>query len=218
MERVLVVGVGAPDRADDAVGPAVIGLVAEHVALRALGARPQGRDRRRAHVPDVQLLVLADPMRLVDELVDCALLVVVDAVAMTTARVPPGSGAAPDPLDPAGAGAPVGGILVLETGAGRPPLPAVLDPGATGTHGLGVATALELARALHRLPARVVVVGVVAEQFAPGTPMAPAVRAALPRAAARVLAVLTEAGAALRPGDPPPWQPHPTGVPPAPGS
>jgi hydrogenase maturation protease len=201
--RILVVGIGAPDRADDAVGPGVIGLVAEQLALRALGVHPPGRGRRHDRIAPAELLVLADPMRLVDELGDCALLVVVDAVVPAQAA----AGAAADAA---------GSIVVLETGSAHAPLPAALEPTAAGTHGFGLAAALELARALDRLPPRVVVVGVVAEHFDAGTPMAAGVRAALPHAAGRVLGVLAEAAESLHPGDPPPWQPHPTGVHPPP--
>ncbi|HVC84961.1 MAG TPA: hydrogenase maturation protease [Solirubrobacteraceae bacterium] len=51
------------------------------------------------------------------------------------------------------------------------------------THRLGVADALELARALGRLPPRVVVYGIEGSRFAPGRPLSPAVAAAAERLA-----------------------------------
>jgi hydrogenase maturation protease len=197
--RILVVGIGNPDRADDAVGPAVLGLVAEQLALRALGARarPAGVTAPRAPLPPCHLVVLPDPMRLVDELDGCELAIVVDAVVTADA----------------GAQEP-GAVLLLGTGQGQPALPVAPDPQAGGTHGLGLPAALELARALGHLPVRVVVVGVVAQQLAPGAPMSAQVSAAIPTAAGQVLRLLeAEAAAdALHPGDPPTWLPHPIGT------
>jgi hydrogenase maturation protease len=193
--NVLVVGIGSPLRADDALGPAVIGLVAEELALRALGGRSLGLGPV-GPLPPCRLVVLGDPMRLVDELDGCRLLVVVDALLAA----------------PGGASAP-GTVLVLTTGAGCPPLPVAPEDPTRGTHGFGLPAALELARVLGRLPDRVVVVGVVAERLDAGAAMSPSVRAAIPDAAAEVLAVLQAEGAAhaLHPGDPPPWAPHPAG-------
>jgi len=83
-----------------------------------------------------------------------------------------------------------GAVVVLETGAERPPLPARTETGAAGTHGIGLAGALELARALDRLPPRVVVVGVVGTDFGPGHPLSEPVEAAVPAAVATVLEAL----------------------------
>jgi hydrogenase maturation protease len=214
---VLVVGIGSPLRADDALGPAVIGLVAEELALLALGARSAGGRRRRAALAPAHLLVLGDPMRLVDELEGCRLLVVVDAMLAGERPAAPQAVAAPvGQLEPGGLGeraSAAGTVVVLTTGAGRPPLPVQPDDPTRGTHGFGLPAALELSRVLGRLPERVVVVGVLAEQLEDGAAMSPAVRAAIPDAAAEVLAVLRAEGAAhaLHPGDPPPWTPHPSG-------
>jgi hydrogenase maturation protease len=68
------------------------------------------------------------------------------------------------------------------------PLPA--RPGAGGTHGFGVAEAVELARVMGRLPRRLVLVGVEAAGFAHGAPVSPAVAAALPAAERAVLEAL----------------------------
>ena len=52
------------------------------------------------------------------------------------------------------------------------------------SHGLGLAQAIELGRALGRLPARLVVIGIEAAEVAPGGELSPAVAAAIGRAVA----------------------------------
>lgn len=66
-------------------------------------------------------------------------------------------------------------------------LPAELG-GASSTHLLGVGEAIELARALARLPARVVVFGVEGERFDAGDELSPAVAAAVEPVVDAVLA------------------------------
>lgn len=56
------------------------------------------------------------------------------------------------------------------------------------THGFGVAEAIELARALGRLPRQLILYAVEGRQFTPGSPMSAAVRAALPALVERVRA------------------------------
>ncbi|HET7761634.1 MAG TPA: hydrogenase maturation protease [Phycicoccus sp.] len=152
---VLVVGLGSPDRGDDAVGM--------HVA-RAVAARGD---------PRVEVLEHEDPTDLVELWTGRGRVVVVDAVC-------------------SGAGAVPGDVRVLETGAGLDPLPedAWAGTGRGGTHAFGLATAVELARALHRLPERVTVVGVEAARFEHGAGLSPAVAAAVPGAVDTVLATL----------------------------
>jgi hydrogenase maturation protease len=174
--RVLVVGLGSPDRGDDAVGPQVAALVAQSVIAR--------------HLDGVHVVEREDPTALVD-LLDPAgptgawdAVVVVDAVR---------SGAAP------------GVVTILEVGSGGQDLAtrgARLDPGPAGTHGFGLAGAIELARALDRLPPSVVVVGVEAVRFDHGAPLSPGVRAGIPHAADTVLSAAEEAikAALARPG------------------
>jgi hydrogenase maturation protease len=58
---------------------------------------------------------------------------------------------------------------------------------AAGTHGLGVAEAVELARALDRLPARLVVVGVELADVTTGADLTEAVARAVDQAAFEVL-------------------------------
>jgi hydrogenase maturation protease len=150
----LVVGLGAPDRGDDAVGPAVALAV---TALDLAGVRVIERE---------------DPTSLIDLWSEAPLAVVVDAVV---------SGGAP------------GRIQVIETGADGPSLPdsAWADTGRGGTHAFGLAASIELARALHRLPPRLVLVGVEAERFDHGASLSGAVARALPLAVARVVALVT---------------------------
>ena len=172
--RVLVVGLGSPDRGDDAVGPQVAGEVARAVA-----------DRR---LLGVHVVEHEDPTALVD-LLDPAgrigswdVVIVIDAVR---------SGAAP------------GTLTVLDVGPagqGFDALGARLDPGPAGTHGFGLAGAIELARALERLPPRVVLVGIEAVGFEHGAPLSAPVLAAVPRATDAALGIIEEAMARIRPG------------------
>lgn len=62
--------------------------------------------------------------------------------------------------------------------------------GSSSSHGLGVETAIALARALNRLPTRLVVVGVAGTDFGEGPGLSPAVEAAVPTAIQTVLHLL----------------------------
>jgi len=64
------------------------------------------------------------------------------------------------------------------------PLPSVFAP--SSTHSFGVAEAVELARALGRLPARVVVFGIEGRDFAPGEGLSADVDAAVDEVVRRV--------------------------------
>jgi hydrogenase maturation protease len=77
-------------------------------------------------------------------------------------------------------GRPVGEVLAVDVS--DDPLPAGIRLGSS--HHLGVAEAVELARALDRLPRRVVVVGIEGRAFGVGDPLSPRVEAAVPIAAA----------------------------------
>lgn len=155
---VLLVGLGSPDRGDDAVGPAVVRAVS---ALR---------------LPGVDVVEQEDPTALIDLWENRSLVVVVDAVC---------SGGVP------------GSLLVLETGPDEGPLPgsAWAASGRGGTHAFGLAAAVELARALGRLPRRVVVLGVEAAGFDHGHPLSTPVALAVGRAVAVVTALLREPAA-----------------------
>ncbi len=164
----VLVGVGSPDRGDDAIGPAVVALITEWVLGGSLGVSAPGR--RPVNLPaGTQVVSRSDPTRLIDLLSGADLAVIVDAVRT---------------------GAPPGTLHVLATGIDQPPLPTAATDTAAGTHGIGVGDALELARALGRLPPRVVVVGVEAAQFDVGAAMSPAVRDALVPAGRAVLHAL----------------------------
>jgi hydrogenase maturation protease len=162
--RVLVVGLGSPDRGDDGVGPRVAAAIAQEVAERGMVG---------VHVVEHE-----DPTVLVDLLEPARptgawdALVVIDAIR---------SGAAP------------GTLMLLEVGGDRQDLRSLgarLDPGPAGTHGFGLAGAIELARVLDRLPRRVTVVGVEAHGFEHGAPMSEPVHAAITTATAAALAII----------------------------
>lgn len=155
--RAVVIGVGSPDRGDDAAGPLV--------ARRLQGEPPPGAD----------VLICEDPSTLLHAWEDYDVAVVVDAVA---------SGRDP------------GTLTIRDVGASGGPLPtsAWAETGRGGTHAFGLATAVELARSLHRLPHRVVVVGVEAAQFDHGAPLTPEVEAAISDAEGAVRLALAECG------------------------
>jgi hydrogenase maturation protease len=152
----LVIGLGSPDRGDDAVG----GVVARAVSARLAG---------------VEVVDHEDPTALLDLWVGHSPVVVVDAVV---------------------SGAPAGTLHGLETGsAGEPVSTRAWAHGSRGgTHAIGLAEVVELARALGRLPGRLVVVGVEVERLDHGAPLSSAVAAAVPAAAERVAAALLPSG------------------------
>ena len=115
----LVVGLGSPDRGDDAVGPTVARRVA---TLRLTG---------------IQVVEREDPTSLIELWDGRDLAVVVDAVCSN--------------------GVP-GTLMIMESGVGGAPLTddAWTRTGRGGTHAFGLAAAVELSRALHRLPRRLV--------------------------------------------------------------
>jgi hydrogenase maturation protease len=72
--------------------------------------------------------------------------------------------------------------------ATRRPLPA--DVAGTSTHALGLSEAIELARALRRLPGRLLVVGIEGRCFEAGAEAGPEVKGALHEACEQVLALV----------------------------
>jgi hydrogenase maturation protease len=102
-----------------------------------------------------------EPVTLLDMWQDCDRAIVVDATQ---------SGAAP------------GTIRRIAAHAG--PLPPGLA--GTSTHLLGVADAVELARALGRLPARTIVYGIEGATFDTGAPLSEVVEAAVERVATAI--------------------------------
>ncbi len=79
-------------------------------------------------------------------------------------------------------GAPPGTVRRFD--ATNEPLP--LPPPGASTHGLGLAEAVGLARALGRLPARLVLIGIEGADFSPGAGLSPEVAAGV-EAAARLV-------------------------------
>lgn len=148
----------------------VVGLGSPHRGDDAIGTEV-ARAVAARRLPGVEVLVHEDPTDLVELWSGHDVVVVVDAVS---------------------SGAPAGRLWVLETGSGLDPLPeaAWRRTGRGGTHAFGLATAIELARALHRLPARVTVVGVEAGALDHGAPLSPAVSAAVTAAADLVAATV----------------------------
>lgn len=64
--------------------------------------------------------------------------------------------------------------------------PVIRDVFLCSTHGFGVADAIELARALGQLPARLMVYGIEAREFSPGAAPSPAVLEAVEQLARRI--------------------------------
>ncbi len=75
---------------------------------------------------------------------------------------------------------------IAEYDAAREPLPRE-SFALTSSHALGVAEAIEIARALGRLPARLVVVGIEAGEAAAGSPLSGAVARAVEEVACRIV-------------------------------
>jgi hydrogenase maturation protease len=147
--EVAVVGVGNPERGDDAAGPAVV-------------ARLEGR------LPTGARTVVcsgADPGTLIDAWQGAVAAVLIDAVV---------SGAEP------------GRVTVFDVT--ESPLPPDVRP--ASTHALGAAAAIELARALDRLPRTLLVVGIEAQSFDAGAPLSKGVAAAIDEAAGTVLTTI----------------------------
>lgn len=163
----LVIGLGCEEYGDDGVGPAVARAV------------------RELRLPDVHVAAVEDPAELVPMWGALDLVVVVDAIA---------------------AGGPAGSLTVLDLTArsepdvGPGPAPTVADDawmrGGVGRYAFGLAAAVQIGRALHRLPSRLVLVGVEGSVFTSGAPMSPAVVHAV-RPAQRAVAELVALEPAL---------------------
>lgn len=148
-----------------------------------LGSADRGDDAVGGHVargvaalgrPHPEVTEHADPTDLIEVWSGYDEVVVVDATCSGDPGTAPGA------------------VCVLVTGAGLDPLPeaAWARTGRGGTHAFGLAAAVELARVLGRLPARLTVVGVEAGSFEPGAPLTAAVAAAVPDAVDAVLRAL----------------------------
>jgi hydrogenase maturation protease len=153
------------------LGPLVIGLGSIDRGDDAVGPAVASRVAK-LRLPGVRVVDHEDPTALLDLWTGHDPVVVVDAV---TSGRPPGT------------------IHQLETDESAPPLPESAWSGVArgSTHAFGVAAAVELARALHRLPPRLVVVGVEASGFEYGEPLSEPVNAVLDATVSRVVEVLT---------------------------
>jgi len=143
--EILVIGIGNPDRGDDAIGLAVAKAL---TAAAGPGVRVTGHR--------------GDAADLVDRLAGAAAAVLVDAAVSDAA---PGS--------------------FRRIDVHREALPASWFTGST--HGLGLAAAIELARALGSLPQRCVVYAVEAKTFEHGATISEAVLAAIPAVTAAIV-------------------------------
>jgi hydrogenase maturation protease len=153
-------------------GTLVVGLGSPHRGDDAVGievATAVSRAVRRLGLRGVEVVPHGDPTDLVLTWSGRDLAVVVDAVT---------SGAAP------------GTLVRVDVGPAHPGWSDGPMVGARGTHALGLAAAVELGRALDRLPGRLVVVGVEAGSVDHGTALSPPVAEAVPGATDAVLALL----------------------------
>ena len=116
-------------------------------------------------LPGVAVAMLDEPMALVEQFATHDHVVVVDA---TDPRGHPGR------------------VHVRDVSGA----PLRREPPALGSHGLGVADAVELARALGRLPKRLTLVGVEARTFRLGAPLSPRLHEGLDDAVAAVVTAL----------------------------
>ena len=149
--RALVIGIGNPDRGDDAAG------------LEAV-------ERLRERVPsDVAVCCYSgEPITLIDLWVGCEAAVVVDATQSA---------------------AEAGSVHRFEAHLG--PLPA--HRSARGTHAFPLASVIELARTLDRLPSRLVIIGIEGDRFGFGEGLSRPVTVALPTLIETVLEELQPA-------------------------
>jgi hydrogenase maturation protease len=166
--RQVVIGVGNEFRRDDGIGPEVV------TRLRAQAAGP------------VQLLVCdGEPARMIEAWAGASLAVVVDAVLASPPPPAPHPPPRPSPFPPS-----------------LPPFPGRLhrieldradgwDISPVSSHGLSLGDAIGLARALDRMPERLILHAVEAADFRLGLGLTPAVAAAV---APLVAAVLRDLG------------------------
>jgi len=156
MAEILVIGIGNPDRGDDAIGLTVAR------AVRAWAG------------PDVTVLEeRGNAADLVDRLAGTTAAILIDAAV---------SDAAPGTF--------------RRIDVHRDALPATWFAGST--HGLGLATALELARALGSLPASCVVYAVEGASFDHGAGISEPLLAAIPAVRDAILRDIAQLQAALR--------------------
>jgi len=148
-DKVVVIALGNRFRGDDGIGP----IIAERLKENAERLKKSVADRLGGRVGGYTIVEgKDDAMALVSAWENAALAVVIDAAV---------SGAAP------------GTIRRLE--AGMQPLSK--DVARCSSHGLGLAEAVELGKALGRRPGRLVIFAVEANTFEQGAAMSPEVSA-----------------------------------------
>jgi hydrogenase maturation protease len=156
--RVVVIGIGNEFRRDDGVGPAVLSRLREQAPGLVQAAEPGQAGRKPAGAAlaaTVQLMTSdGEPASLIEAWAGASLAVVVDAVLA-------------DPPSP-------GRLhrLVLDRQA-------FADVRQVSSHGLGLDAAIGLARALDRMPDRLIIHAVEAADVSHGVGFTPAVTAAV---------------------------------------
>ena len=150
-DKVVVIALGNRFRGDDGIGP----IIAERLKENAAQLKKDVADGLGGEVDGCTIVEgKDDAMALVSAWENAALAVVIDAAV---------SGAAP------------GTIRRLEAGA----QPLSKDVARCSSHGLGLAEAVELGKALGRRPGRLVIFAVEANTFEQGAAMSPQVAAAV---------------------------------------
>lgn len=161
--------------AQGVVRPLVVGLGSDHRGDDAIGPIV-ARCIADLQLRGIRVVEQEDPTALIDLWWDHDPVVVIDAVH---------------------SGGRFGRVRTLETGCATPTvLPARSSAGmyTDGIRTFGLATVVELCRALGRLPRRLVLVGIEAVRREDGVPMSPAVAAAVPLAVEAVIGALWETG------------------------
>lgn len=180
---VAVVGIGSPCRRDDGAGPAVVD-------------RLTGMRAGTLALPDVAALTTCegDLTRLLAAWEGKASVFLVDA-AQSGGRARPGSVGR---FGLSLSGLPLSGLPLSGLPLSGLPLSGFLhEPPSASTHGLGLAEALALGRALDRLPERLVLYTVEAADTGLGPGLSPAVAAAVADVAGRIATeIAASAGAA----------------------
>jgi len=147
------------------LGVLVVGVGNELRGDDGAGLEVARRARQRARGDDIDVRELRDdPIELLDAWVGRAAAVLVDTMR---------SGASPG--------------TVLRLDASHEPLPAAHRHGPSSTHATGVAETIELARALGRMPTRVIVYAVEGRRFDAGAGLSEEIAAIVPAVADRVL-------------------------------
>jgi hydrogenase maturation protease len=153
---VLVIGLGNALRHDDAVGLEVVRELRRRTDERPADAQPADGPPTETRPTEIVLREHeGEAIALLDLWEDTETVVLIDAVR---------SGAQP------------GTVHRLE--ASSEPLPAWLRR-PSSTHAIGIGEAIELARALGRLPRRVLLYGIEGQSFEAGTGLSPEVAAAV---------------------------------------